>query len=264
MTTMFIPTTHSERSAPPSLLAEFEVGLDAGSLPMASRSVAAVRAALVVEDDPGMVDEAAAALAVFPEAEVKCATTLAEAERLVRRRHFDFALIGLGLPDGAGVALIRRLSGPASGMGDGPTLCVARTTCEDHAHLFPALAAGAQGYVLKGDAPERLRQQLLAAARGEPPISPGVARRVLTFFREHTTHVVPAGVAAGPLSPREAEVLRLVARGLTIAEAAEQLGVSENTVKAHVKRTYTKLDVRTRVGAAREARRLGLLRDEVD
>lgn len=231
-------------------------------VPPPPQAVAEVRAALVVDDDPGMLGEAIDALAVFPDAEVRCAGSLAEAERLVRRRHFDLALVDLGLPDGSGITLIRRLASPAPGIGDGPTLCVARTMFEDDAHLFPALAAGAQGYVLKGDAPERLREQLLAAARGEPPISPAVARRVLGFFRAHPSHVVPAGVAAGPLSPREAEVLRLVARGHTVAEAAEVLGVSENTVKAHVKRTYAKLDVRTRVGAAREARRLGILRED--
>ena len=83
---------------------------------------------------------------------------------------------------------------------------------------------------------------------------------MLGFLREPPVHLVPtAAPAAGSLSPREAEVLRFVARGRTVAETAAQLGVSENTVKAHVKRAYAKLHVRTRVGAAREARRLGLL-----
>ena len=225
-----------------------------------ARPVTVLRAALVVDDDPAMLDEAVAALAAFPDAEVKCATTLAEAERLARRRHFDLALVGLGLPNGEGVTLIRRLARPAPGMGDGPTLCVARATSEDDAHLIPALAAGARGCVFTGNTPARLRAQLLAAIRGVPPAgSSTFPPTVQPVFPDRPADAAPLERASGPLSPRETEVLRLVARGLTIAEAAAELGVSENTVKAHVKRTYAKLDVRTRVGAAREARRLGLL-----
>ena len=255
MTTFFTSARIGRQTAP------YSARCAASAVPTLARPTPSgvVRAALVVDDDPAMLDAAVAALAAFPDAEVRCATTLAEAEWLVRRRHFDLALVDLGLPDGAAVTLIRRLASPAPGMGAGPTLCVARAAFEDDAHLVAALAAGAHRVVLTGDAPSELRAQLLAAVRGESSGASAVARQL---FDEPPAPAEPAGSTTGPLSPRETEVLRLVARGLTIAETAERLGVSGNTVKAHVKRTYAKLDVRTRAGAAHAAIRLGLMGEE--
>ena len=222
-----------------------------------------VRRVLVVEDDPVLEAEALDAVAVFHDAEVRVARTVAEGERLARRHAFDLAVVDLGLPDGSGLTLLRRLREEAEARGDAPPVCVARTVFDDDAHLFGALGAGAQGFLLKGEAPALLRARLLAAMSGEPVLSPAIARRVLDRFRTPSSAVdarAPAPVAPSDrLTTREAEVLRLVARGLTVPEVAQALGVSTNTVKTHVKGAYLKLDATTRVGALDAARRRGLL-----
>ncbi|MGZ8379522.1 MAG: LuxR C-terminal-related transcriptional regulator [Gemmatirosa sp.] len=224
-----------------------------------------VRTVLVVEDDAALEAEALDAVAVFAGADVRAARSLAEAERLARRHRFDLALVDLGLPDGSGVTLIRQLCDAARVHGTGP-VCVARTVFDDDHHLFAALAAGAQGYLLKGEPLDVLRARLVAAAQGEPVLSPAIARRVLASFHA----AGPVSALAEPLAPpvqspltaREADVLRLAARGLTVPEVANALGVTANTVKTHVKAAYAKLDVRSRAEAAHAARRIGLLRGD--
>jgi len=224
--------------------------------------------ALVVEDDLGMQEEAQRALAVFPGVDVRCARTKADAETLVNRHAFDMAIVDIGLPDGSGIELIRHI------MHRWPkTICIARTVFDDDETLFGALAAGAQGYLLKGQPIEHLHAQLIAAARGEPVISPAITRKMLAFFRrplagsEHQAqhnaqhNAPPPPTPESPLTRRESEVLTLIGRGMTIAEAAAALSLSDNTVKTHVKSAYGKLNISSRAGAALEAQRLGLLRD---
>ncbi|MEO8561640.1 MAG: response regulator transcription factor [bacterium] len=215
-----------------------------------------MRAVLLVEDDIAMRDEALEALLVFPRATVIVAGTLVEAGRLVRTRSFDLALVDLGLPDGSGVTLIGQFTSQHPAM-----TCVARTVFDDDETLFAALAAGAGGYLLKGGEMAELRSQLLAAARGEPVISPAIARKVLGYFRGNAAFARPTA-SASPLTAREAEVLGAVGRGATIQETAALLGITGNTAKSHVKGVYAKLGIRTRVAAANEARRLGLLHNE--
>jgi len=215
---------------------------------------------LIVEDDPVMLAEARDAAAVLGDVTMQCARDKAEAERLIARRAFDLAIVDLGLPDGSGVSLIRELSRKHSAL-----ICVAWTVFDDDERLFGALAAGAQGYLLKGETGTSLRAKIVAAAAGEPVISPSIARKVLSYFRTHaavapreSVEAAPAAPAS-PLSPRETDVLALVGKGMTIAEAAQALQLSENTVKTHVKAAYGKLNINSRAGAALQAQRLGLL-----
>ena len=156
------------------------------------------------------------------------------------------ALIDLGLPDGSGLRLIERLA-PRG------TACVVATVFDDDAHLFPALRAGATGYVLKDQPAEALAAMLTGIVSGQPPLSPSIARRLLQHFQ-------PAPAAQpSQLTPRETEVLRLIAKGLTIAEVGELLGISRHTAADYVKEVYRKLSVGNRAEAALEATRLGLL-----
>ena len=127
------------------------------------------------------------------------------------------------------------------------------TVFDDDAHLFPALRAGATGYVLKDQPAETLAAMLTGIVSGQPPLSPSIARRLLQHFQP-----APA-TPASQLTPRETEVLRLIAKGLTIAEVGELLGISRHTAADYVKEVYRKLSVGNRAEAALEATRLGLL-----
>ncbi len=224
---------------------------------------------LIVEDDPAMEAEAIAAVSIFPDANVRTARTVGEAERWMKRVAFDLAIVDLGLPDGSGITLLRALTGGAplpADANDQPTVCVARTVFDDDAHLFAALSAGAQGYLLKGETIEVVRSRLLAAMAGEPVVSPAIARRVLAYFRGDTTPVglpQPArpNVPLAALTTRETEVLRHLAQGQTLAEVGRDLTLSVNTVKTHVKNVYARLDVSSRLAAVDAARRMGILDD---
>src|SRR3546814_10182429 len=130
---------------------------------------------------------------------------------------------------------------------------VATIFCDD-AHLMDAIAAGAQGYILKEEDRDRIVVTLRRIESDEPPLSPSIARRMLDHFRDQSV-VAPALV---DLSARETETLALIARGLTVAEAARQLDLTANTVASYVKVIYQKLGISTRAEAAGEAIRRGL------
>lgn len=230
----------------------------------------AVQNVLIVEDDPAMEAEAISAVAIFTGASVRTARTVAEAERWIKRVSFDLAIIDLGLPDGSGISLIRTLMGETPHSADVhtiPTVCVARTVFDDDAHLFAALSAGAQGYLLKGETIDVVRVRLQAAMAGEPVVSPSIARRVLAYFRGDGATARPAQparpmVPPAALTTRETEVLRHLAQGHTLAEVGKELTLSVNTVKTHVKNVYARLDVSSRIAAVDTARRMGILDDD--
>lgn len=201
--------------------------------------------ALVVDDLASSRDWLARALDIaFPGIRIVFAASLAEA---ARNEVPPLALIDLGLPDGSGVSLIERLH-PLG------TLCIVATVFDDDAHLFPALHAGAQGYVLKDQTPETLAAMLSGIAAGQPPLSPSIARRLLRHFQP-----LPTSVAEVVLTARETDVLRLIAKGLTVVEAADLLGLSRHTVAGYLKDIYRKLAVTSRAEATLEAARLGLV-----
>lgn len=198
---------------------------------------------------------AQALAAAFPGIVVRTAATLAAGRALVREAPPDVALIDLGLPDGSGVALIEALNRehPACH-------CVVTTIFADDVHLFPALRAGAQGYLLKDEPRERIVPALQGIIAGEPPLSPVIARRLLKLF-------APAPAAATPgearLSPRERETLTLIAKGYKLPDVAQQLGVTRNTAAGFIKSVYRKLNVSSRAEATLEAARRGLVRTDL-
>ncbi len=160
----------------------------------------------------------------------------------------DLALIDLSLPDGSGVTLIEEINRRAPG-----TVCIVVTIFDNDLHLIPALRAGAQGYLLKDQSWQQIAQLLLGITEGRPPLSPAIARRLLAHFRPQPQQFI------APLTERETEVLALIAKGMTMAEAARLLGISPNTVAGYVKKIYRKLQVSSRAEAALTAHNLGLV-----
>ncbi len=187
--------------------------------------------------------------AAFPGIEVDTAGSLGEALAKIEPPP-ALALIDLGLPDGNGTQLIEALRARGA-----ETLCIVSTVFDDDAHLFPALRAGAHGYVLKDRDRDMLAGMLRGIAAGQPPLSPSIARRVLRHFQP-----LPTGpVDEAALTPRETDVLRLTAKGLTLQGVADALGISRHTVSGYLKDIYRKLSVCTRAEATLEAARRGLV-----
>ncbi len=211
--------------------------------------------ALVVDDLASSRAWLAQALEqAFPGIVIAAAGSLCEAECLLDPPP-PLVLIDLALPDGSGVSLIERLRGRS--------MCVVATVFDDDAHLFPALHAGAQGYVLKDQGHETLAGMLRGIAAGQPPLSPSIARRLLRHFAPPPSHDPPAAPVAAAahdvLTPRENEVLRLIAKGMTRQDVARALAISTHTVAGYLKGIYRKLSVGSRAEAALEAARRGLV-----
>lgn len=185
----------------------------------------------------------------FPGDEVMEAANIAQAQKLCAVHNFELALIDIGLPDGSGIELVQEVYNRTPN-----TYCVMATIHDDDRHLFPALQAGAQGYLLKDQPRDRLLQQLQGILRGEPPLSPSIARRVLEHFQNDRRPVPDLN-----LSDRERDVLTIIAKGYTRNETAQMLGISANTVAGYLKQVYRKLNVSTRAEAVLEAARHGLV-----
>ncbi|MEW5838933.1 MAG: response regulator transcription factor [Pseudomonadota bacterium] len=187
----------------------------------------------------------------FPGIEVISSVgTVLEAKQVIKAGlRPDIALIDLGLPDGSGIEVIQAL-----GQHSAKTLCVVASIFDDDKHIFPALRAGAHGYLLKDQPQSAIVRALSGIAAGEPPISPAIARRMLNYFRPPS-----ASEALQALTERESEVLRLIAKGLTQFEIARLIGISQHTVSGYVKDIYRKLNINSRAEAALMARDMGLV-----
>jgi DNA-binding NarL/FixJ family response regulator len=195
-------------------------------------------------------------LQVFPDAQISEAARVHDALALVTAVKFDLAMIDLGLPDGSGVDVVEKLRETQS-----ECQSVVVTIHDDDDHLFPALQAGAYGYILKEQPRELIAEQLQRISQGEPPLSPSIARRVISYFASQARQPAPADILPDvQLTERESEVLLRVAKGFTLPEIAGQLGLSRHTIADYVKQIYRKLNVSSRAEAALEAQRLGLFR----
>jgi DNA-binding NarL/FixJ family response regulator len=192
-------------------------------------------------------------LQVFPEAEISESARIADALSLVQAVKFDLALIDLGLPDGSGVDVVTKLRDVQP-----EAQSVVVTIHDDDEHLFPALQAGAFGYILKEQARELITEQLQRISQGEPPLSPSIARRVMAYFSAKSKPQASSSLINVSLTDRESEVLLRVAKGYTLPEIGVQLGLSRHTIADYVKQIYRKLNVSSRAEAALEAQRLGL------
>jgi DNA-binding NarL/FixJ family response regulator len=190
---------------------------------------------------------------------------------------FKLVLVDLELPDGNGMEFLTELSAS-------PAIKIVTTLYSDDDHLFPALQCGADGYLLKEDRFEVLVEELQRIVRGQPPLSPAIARRLLSHFRPtgsdsgtmplnsgfgtltsqssfSTTRSVP--LEPQPewerLTPRESEVLTYLSKGFTIKEIANLMGIKWFTVNDHIKSIYKKLNVSSRAEAAVLASKQGLV-----
>ncbi len=135
------------------------------------------------------------------------------------------------------------------------TSVVMATIFDDDYHIFEALKAGAHGYLLKDQPRVDLIEKLQGILKGDPPLSPSIARRILRYFSQTVETQ-----AASPLSQREEEVLILIAKGYNCRETSKMLGLSANTVAGYTKSIYLKLNVSSRAEVTLEATRLGLVR----
>ena len=170
------------------------------------------------------------------------------------RLDFDIALIDIALPDGSGIDLISAINASRPDI-----MPVVITIYDDDHTLFEALAAGAQGYLLKAVKTESFIDQLRRIDADEPPISPPIARRMLAHFKRPEEQVRAVEAPGILLTNRENEVLRYLGKGFTTPEIAELLGVSHHTCATHIKSIYRKLNVSSRAEAAVEADRRGLI-----
>ncbi|QTN22536.1 response regulator transcription factor [Rhizobacter sp. AJA081-3] len=190
---------------------------------------------------------------VFPQAQISEAARVHDALELVSAVKFDLALVDLGLPDGSGVDVVAALREQQP-----EAQSVVVTIHDDDEHLFPALQAGAFGYVLKEQARELIAEQLNRMSQGEPPLSPSIARRVIAYFAAQARPQAKDTIPHVQLTDRENEVLLRVAKGFTLPEIGVQLNLSRHTIADYVKQIYRKLNVSSRAEAALEAQRLGL------
>jgi DNA-binding NarL/FixJ family response regulator len=189
---------------------------------------------------------------VFPNAQIVECARVHDALAQVSAQKFELALIDLGLPDGSGVDVVTALREAQA-----DALSVIVTIHDDDDHLFPALQAGAYGYILKEQSRELITEQLQRISQGEPPLSPSIARKVIAYFAAQAKPQANA-LPHVQLTERESEVLLRVAKGFTLPEIGVQLGLSRHTIADYVKQIYRKLNVSSRAEAALEAQRLGL------
>jgi DNA-binding NarL/FixJ family response regulator len=173
----------------------------------------------------------------------------AEAVRTCRERSPDVVLMDVRMPGMDGIEATRQLAG-------GPRVLIL-TTFDLDDYVYDALRAGASGFLLKDVTAERLFEAVRVIAAGEALLAPTVTRRLISEFARQRPAPAPAALTA--LTPRETQVLRLVAEGLSNPEIATRLVVTEETVKTHVSRVLNKLGLRDRTQAVVTAYESGLV-----
>jgi DNA-binding NarL/FixJ family response regulator len=202
---------------------------------------------LIVDDDELMRAGLVAVLESDDDIEVVGqASTGREAIALTRRRQPDVVLMDIQMPDVDGIEATRELTGSASG-----TRILILTTFEEDDYIFGGLRGGASGFLLKRTRPEDLIRAVHTIAAGESLLSPSVTRRVIDRMASQPDPRRGRNSAAAlqELTPREREVLELLAGGLSNGEIAAELVIEDSTVKTHVKRVLMKLGLRDRVQA---------------
>jgi DNA-binding NarL/FixJ family response regulator len=178
-----------------------------------------------------------------------------EALRLAVQNHPDVVLMDLRMPILDGVNATRRLNSQFP-----DCRVIVLTTFDDDEVVFDGLRAGAVGYLLKDVSSEKLYEAIRAAARGEYFLQPSITTKVMTEFAR-ISRPTPVAVEPllEPLTPRELEIIRMVATGASNKEIADRLVIAEGTVKNHITSILGKMNVKDRMNAVIKARELGLI-----
>jgi DNA-binding NarL/FixJ family response regulator len=221
----------------------------------------------LVDDDARFLQFVLEALATEADMRVVAsASTLADGRTLLDLPRVDVLVVDLGLPDGSGIELIREASSRRAGLE-----VLVSTVLGDEQSVLRSFEAGATGYLLKQHDAQRLRDDIRMMHMGGSPISPLMARKLLSRLQVRDDAPAPpeaSGPAKGAakvssedagLSVREHEVLLYITKGFTAEEIAGLMGLSHHTVQTYIRRTYRKLNVRSRVEAIFEARVSGLI-----
>jgi DNA-binding NarL/FixJ family response regulator len=213
---------------------------------------------LIVADDHDVVRTGfAGLLATQPDfTVVGTAADGAAAIRLSADMSPDVVLMDIRMPGMDGIEATRHLTRPGGG---GPRVLIL-TTFDLDEYVYDAIRAGASGFLLKDVTAERLFDAVRIIAGGDALLAPTVTRRLIGEFASmHRQPDAPPAAALAALTPRETQVLRLIAEGLSNAEIAGRLTVTEETVKTHVSRILTKLQLRDRTQAVVMAYESGLV-----
>lgn len=221
----------------------------AGAVPGGDQGAVPLR--VVVADDQALVRSGFRMILTVAGIDVVAeAATGDEACAAVRRTRPDVVLMDIRMPNLDGLAATRRIMADPPSAADGrPCRILMLTTFDLDHYVYAALNAGASGFLLKDVTPEQLVAAVRAVSAGDALLAPAITRRLVERFA-HPGRAAPSVHAdLARLTPRELEVLRLLAHGLTNAEAAAALTVSIETVKTHVTRILAKLGLRDRVQA---------------
>lgn len=187
------------------------------------------------------------------------AGTMVEGLAMLNAPQVDVLIVDLGLPDGSGIEIIKaaQKKWPECNL-------MVSTTFGDELHVIKSLEAGAAGYILKDSDPVNLINEIKSLHSGGSPISPLIARKILTHFCSDSQKILVHDIKATPsipvaLSKREQEVLEYITKGFSSNEIAGLLAVSPHTVLTFIRRIYAKLKVTSKTEAIYEARNQGLL-----
>ena len=183
----------------------------------------------------------------------------AEAIRVVRAARPDVVLMDVRMPELDGLAATRELLSKGPEGRHVPKILIL-TTFDVDDYVYEALAAGASGFLLKDTPPEQLVEAVRAVAAGDSLLAPTVTTRLIEHFVSSRARREQPPDGMDELTPRELEVFRLIARGLSNAEIASELVLSDATVKTHVARILLKLGLRDRVQVVVAAYESGLVR----
>lgn len=171
-----------------------------------------------------------------------------EALPILKKAAPDVILVDLGLPGMSGIELIKRIKKEMP-----EVEVMAHTMFEDKENVFPAIKAGASGYILKGSSPRELIEAIFAISQGGAPMSPKIARKMILEFQDSSV--------SDPyiLTPREKDIVKSIEVGLSYKEIADKLKISPHTVHSHIKKVYEKLNTKDRHEALLKARKKGII-----
>jgi DNA-binding NarL/FixJ family response regulator len=172
-----------------------------------------------------------------------------QAVDMAKRLKPDVVLMDIRMPELDGIEATRRIVDRDGDGDEQPVRVIMLTTFDLNEYVYEALRAGASGFLLKDVPPEQLAEGIRIVAGGEALLAPSITRRLIEEFAEVAPAIPEAPPGLDELTARELEVFKLVARGLSNAEIAAELIVSETTVKTHVARMLMKLGLRDRVQA---------------